>query len=108
MPIFAKGLWYGPRRDRCFEGKCEGRIQGSGARSGKNRENSGYRDSPLLLLKIGTPPLLPVRLEVHPDWADDPLPVKTLEDGFVEPEAPEVRGVKDVLLPLVMGEAPGG
>ena len=33
--------------------------------------------------------------------------VKALEDRLVEPQAPEVRGVEDVLLPLVVGKAPG-
>jgi len=63
--------------------------------------------SPSLLVKIRDRPILPVRLQIDPDRADDPLAVKPLEDRLVEPEAPEIRGVKDVLLFGVVGEAPG-
>jgi len=51
--------------------------------------------SPSFILKIRNTPLPPVRLEVDPGRADDRLPVKTLKDGLVEPQAPEVRGVEE-------------
>ncbi len=51
--------------------------------------------------------LLPVRLEKDPGRADDRLAVKALEDRLMEPQAPEIRGVEDILLLGVMGEAPG-
>jgi hypothetical protein len=38
-----------------LRGNVKGRIQGSGVRSSKNRENKRYRDSPPLFLKIRPP-----------------------------------------------------
>ena len=63
--------------------------------------------NPSPLLKMRNPPRLPVGLEIDPREADHPLSIKPLEDRLVESETPEVRGVKDVLLLRVVGEAAG-
>jgi hypothetical protein len=81
------------------------RFQGSGV--SRIKKNKRYTDSPAFLVKIRNPPLLPVGLQVDLDRADDRFPVKALEDRLVELEAPEVRGVEDVFLVLVVGETPG-
>lgn len=59
------------------------------------------RRSPTGYLKVRLTPLLPLGLEIDLGWIDDPLPVKALEDGLMEREAPEVQwvapGIKNFL-----------
>jgi len=90
-------IWYGPRRDRGSEGKCERQCSGvasQGSAARRSKKNKVYTDSPAFLVKIGLAPLFPVGLEKDLGRADHTLPVKALEDRFVEPEAPELRGVE--------------
>jgi hypothetical protein len=68
----------------------KGRIQASKPGVSRSKKNKRYTDSPSLLLKVRNPLCFLVRLQIDLGPTDDPLAVKALEDGLVEPEAQKI------------------